>query len=59
MKPGDRVLINDRGHPWYGYSGILGQLLNQNNSSARGMYAVDLDNGMAAGCFLRQLEKVS
>lgn len=54
MKSGDRVLIRDKKHPWYGNVGTLSDEL----PNTPGMYRVELENGMAAGCYLRQLEKL-
>lgn len=53
MKKGDRVVIKDKGHPWYGHSGVI----KERTPNMPGMYVVDLDNGMSAGCYLYQLEK--
>lgn len=54
MKSGDRVFIKDKVHPWYGHTGTL---TDEHNNM--GQYRVELDNGMAAGCKLIQLEKVT
>lgn len=59
MKPGDKVLIRDKKHKWYGHTGTFtGEELAATPGSAapKGMYRVELDNGMAAGCFVYQLE---
>ncbi len=48
-----RVLIKDKKHPWYGNTGILGDEMLPNMP---GMFRVELDNGMNAGCYLNQLE---
>lgn len=60
LEEGDRVLIKDKKHSWYGFSGILRKELSKTPGSAapKGMYDVKLDNGIRAGCYLRQLEKL-
>lgn len=50
-----RVMIKDKTHPWYGYTGTL---TDEELSSMPGMFVVKLDNGMKAGCYLRQLEEL-
>lgn len=54
MNTGDRVLIRDTEHPWYGQAGELGEPF----PNSRDMYVVHLDNGMRAGAYLRQLERL-
>jgi hypothetical protein len=60
MDKGDTVLIIDKTHSWYGQTGTLGEELSKSPDSAapKGMYKVELDNGMSAGCYLNQLEKL-
>lgn len=60
MNQGDRVLITDKKHPWYGHTGVLGDemALKPGSAAPKAMYVVRLDNGMGAGCFLEQLKKL-
>lgn len=60
FKAGDRVMIKDKKHSWYGHSGVLGGEMAKVPGSAapKGMYVVRLDNGMGSGCYLSQLEKL-
>lgn len=55
MKAGDRVLIRDKSHKWYGQTGTL---TDETMTIFPMMYRVELDNGMAAGCYKWQLEKL-
>lgn len=52
FKKGDRVLVRNKQHKWYGNVGILGEEI----SNMPGMYRVELGNGFAAGCYLTELE---
>lgn len=49
------VIIKDESHPWYGQTGTLD---DEEKSNEFGMYTVALDNGMKAGCFMRQVEEL-
>lgn len=55
LKLNDRVLIRDKKHSWYGQTGTLTE---KEMKPFPGMFRVELDNGMAAGCYLNQLEKL-
>lgn len=55
IKPGDRVLIRNKQHKWYGYTG---DLTDETMEPFPDMYRVELDNGFAAGCYLTELEKL-
>lgn len=57
MSAGDRVLIRDPAHPWHGYSGWLGEKM-KGGAAQFDLYTVELDNGISAGCMLKQLEKL-
>lgn len=55
FKLNDRVLIRDKSHKWYGQTG---RLTEEEMKPFPGMFRVELDNGFAAGCYLKQLEKL-
>lgn len=48
-----RVLIIDKKHGWYGFTGTL---TDEELTNMPGMYRVNLDNGMSAGCYVTQLK---
>lgn len=56
MKAGDRVLIRNKKHPWYGETGTLTDEVMK--PSFPDMFRVNLDNGFGAGCYLEELEKL-
>lgn len=55
MSAGDRIRIKDQHHSWYGETGTLTM---ETMNGFPHMYRVELNNGIAAGCYLRQLEKL-
>jgi translation initiation factor IF-1 len=55
IKPGDRVLVKAKSHKWYGTTGTL---TDEEMKPFPGMFRVNLDNGLAAGCYLSELEKL-
>jgi len=47
-----RAVIIDKDHPWYSHSGNL----TDEEIKATGQLVMELDNGMKAGVYVRQLK---